>query len=170
MPSSLGLTVSLLAVVLTAGTAAGAQDLRLVEAAERRDREAVRALIARVDVDVAQPDGATALHWAAHWDDLGTAILLMQAGADANARNELGVPPLWLAALNASPALAGALLDAGADPNASLPSGEAVLMTTARTGSAELVRALVTAGAEVNARTHWREAAPCRAVRAAARK
>ena len=24
----------------------------------------------RVDVNAAQPDGATALHWAAHWDDV----------------------------------------------------------------------------------------------------
>ena len=108
------------AVVLMSGTSAtaSAQDLRLVDAVERQDREAARVLTQRVDVNAAQADGATALHWAVHWNDLETAALLIDGGADANALNELGVAPLSLAALNASPAMAAALLGAGADPTA----------------------------------------------------
>ena len=50
---------------------AAAADLRLVDAVKRQDRAAVRTLLKQnADVKATQPDGATALHWAAHWDDL----------------------------------------------------------------------------------------------------
>ena len=140
---------------------AAAQDQRLVEAVERQDRDAVRTLLAQsVDVAAPQPDGATALHWAAHWNDLDTATMLIAAGANVNAVNELGVTPLSLSALNASPTMAEALLRAGADPNAGRPSGETVLMAGARTGSAELVRALLAAGADVQTSAHFQGQTP----------
>ena len=142
-------------------SAAAAQDQRLVEAVERQDRDAVRTLVAAsVDVDAPQPDGATPLHWAAHWNDLDTATLLIEAGATVNAVNELGVTPLSLAALNASAAMADALLGGGADPSAARPSGETVLMTAARTGNAELVRALLVAGADLQGRAHFQGQTP----------
>ena len=151
------LVVSLAAVA----SPVAAQDQRLVEAVERQDLDAARTLLAEsVDVNAPQPDGATPLHWAAHWNDLDTATLLLQAGADVNVVNELGVTPLSLAALNASAAMTDALLSAGADPNAARPSGETVLMTGARTGNAVLVRALLVAGADVHARAHFRGQTP----------
>src|SRR5436190_1474457 len=64
---------------------AGAATGLLADAAERQDRAAVRALLQQhVDVNGPQGDGTTALHWAARWDDLETARLLIQAGADVN--------------------------------------------------------------------------------------
>ena len=145
---------SLLAVCLVAGTGlveAGG-DPPLIEATKTRDTAAVHALIEQgVDVNMPQADGATALHWAAHWDDLGTATLLLESGADVHATNELGVTPLYLACQNASTAMVETLA-AGANPNATLPSGESVLMTAARTGSADAVRALLERGADPNAR------------------
>src|SRR5258706_431609 len=84
------------------GTAASA-DLRLVEAVQRRDQAATQILLKEsVDVNAAQPDGATALAWAAHWDDLQSATRLIAAGANVNAANELGVTPLMLACANGS--------------------------------------------------------------------
>ena len=146
---------SLLAVCLVAGTGlveAGG-DPPLIEATKTRDTAAVHALIEQgVDVNAPQADGATALHWAAHWDDLGTVTLLLESGADVHATNELGVTPLYLACQNASTAMVETLLAAGANPNATLPSGESVLMTAARTGSADAVRALLERGADPNAR------------------
>ena len=154
------LVVTLVVFVSIPGAAA-AQDQRLVAAVERQDRDSVRTLLAEsVDVNAPQPDGATPLHWAAHWNDLDTANLLIQAGANVNAVNELEVTPLSLAALNASPAMAHALVRAGADPNAARPSGETVLMTGARTGNAELVRALLAAGADVEPRVHFQGQSP----------
>src|SRR5438093_993099 len=83
--------------------AAATPDLRLVEALQRQDGELARMLLKRgVDVNATQPDGATALAWAAHWNDLETADLVIKAGANLNAANDLGVTPLMLAAGNGS--------------------------------------------------------------------
>ena len=142
-----------LAVVASAGPAAGQADLRLVEAARAQDAAAVRALLAQgTPVDAAQPDGATALHWAAHRDDLPIAELLIGAGADADAANELGVAPLSLACVNGSAAMVRMLLAGGADPDRARPTGVTPLMTCARTGSRDAVRELIARGADVRAR------------------
>ena len=54
----------------------------LIEAIKAQDLEAVRSLVAAgAEVNVSQGDGATALHWAAHRNDLDTANLLIEAGA-----------------------------------------------------------------------------------------
>jgi ankyrin repeat protein len=135
-----------------------AADLRLVEAVKNKDRASVKTLLEqRVDVNAAQADGATALAWAAHWNDLETADLLIRAGAKANAANEYGVTPLFLACNNHSAAMVTKLLEAGANPNAALVrTGETPLMTCARTGNAEAVRALLARGANPAAKETWR--------------
>ena len=140
-----------LLVVASLGATA-ADDLRLVDAAKRNDAPAVRTLLAQgTDVDTRQGDGATALHWAAYWDVIATADVLLQAGASATAANDLGVTPLWLACVNGSTAMVERLLAAGADASVALPSGETMLMTATRTGSANIVRQLLARGADVNA-------------------
>ena len=136
---SVGPILLLAAVVLVSTTTvrAAANDARVVDVAERQDVEALRALIADgADVNVAQADGATALQWAAHWDDLNTVNLLLDAGADANANaaNDLGVTALMLACENGSALVVERLLEAEADPNATVSTGESVLMRAARTG------------------------------------
>ena len=148
------LTAGLVLVALTTGpgmAAASTGDLRLVDAAEQRDIRAVRALVENVDVNASQPDGATALHWAVHWDDREAVDLLLDAGADVNATNEYGVSPLALAALNGSATVMERLITAGADVNHALPSGETILMTAARTGNVNAVRALLKDGASIDA-------------------
>ena len=101
-------------------------------------------------------EGMTALHWAAHWDDLDTAKLLLRAGANARAANRYGVTPLHEAATLGSAAMIETLLKAGADPNAAFGEGETPLMTAARTGSVDAVKMLLTFGATVNARETYR--------------
>jgi len=149
------------AVALAAllGTAAGAAagDLRLIDAVKARDVDAVRGLLKAQpapDVNAAAGDGATALHWAAHRDDLAIADLLIRAGARASVANDAGATPLHLACTNRSAAMVERLLDAGANPNAALLNGETVLMTCARTGDAGAVTALLRRGAAVDAREH----------------
>ena len=136
-----------------ASLAAASGDLRLVEAVAKQDKEEVRSLLKQhLDVNTPQADGATALHWAAHWDDLETAELLIRAGAKVNVRNDYGATPLSLACTNGNAAVVGRLLTAGANPNTALPSGETALMRCARTGSAEAVKSLLAHGADVNAK------------------
>src|SRR5437764_450288 len=153
-------TVCLAVLVMTSSaiTAAATADLRLIEAVKNRDVESVRALLqerpARIDVNAAQGDGAPALHWAAHRDDLAIADLLIRAGARANVANDLGATPLHLACTNRSAAMVERLLAAGADARATLLNGETALMTCARAGDAGAVKALLAHGADVNAKEH----------------
>ena len=128
-------------------------DLRVVEAARARNVAAVRALIeAKADVNQPQPDGATALAWAAHWDDVEMAGALLAAGADANLANEYGVTPLELACGKGSVAMVAKLLAGKADPNKAQWNGTTPLMSCARTGSVGAVEALLKAGASPDAR------------------
>ena len=144
--------VLLVAFWALGATAVAAQDLRLVTAAAGQDRDAALALLNEgVDVNLARPDGATALLWAAHWDDVELVERLLRAGADVNAADDHGVTPLERAAENASVAAVEKLLAAGADVNARQTSGLTALMTAARTGSVDVVQALLRGGADVNA-------------------
>jgi len=140
------------AILLSVSCPAASLDSRLTEAVKHQDKTAVRTLLAsRADVNAAEDDGATALQWAAHWDDLETADLLLRAGANVNAANVLGITPLSLACTNGSATMVGKLLAAGAQPDLAPPTGETPLMTCARSGSVEAVRALLAHGANVNA-------------------
>ena len=142
-----------LVFLLGGGNLAAASDLGLAEAVKKGDKEATRSLLGQknVDVNAAQSDGATALHWAVHWDDLETAELLIRAGANVNAANDYGATPLWLASSNGNAATVKKLLQAGANPNAALRLGETPLMAAAGSiGSVEIVKLLLAAGADVN--------------------
>ena len=133
-------------------------DLSLIAAVKEQDKEAVaRLLEQKADVDAAQPDGATALHWAVHRDDLDAVKLLIEAGANVEATNDFGVTPLSLACTNANAATIEALLEAGADVNHALFTGETPLMTAARTGDVKSVEALLQYEADVNAKEPVRE-------------
>ena len=132
---------------------APAPDLRLIDAVRSQDRARSFALIKQgVDVNAPQPDGATALHWAVHWEDAGLVDSLLAAKANANAINDLGVTPVVMAATSGNGVLIEKLLAAGADANASLESGETALMLASRAGSVAGVTALLANGARVNAR------------------
>ena len=150
------LTVILIGTALAASGYAAAADA--ADAAQNRDTGALRSLIEqRVNVNAPQPDGTTALHWAAHWNDLDAVNLLLRAGADAKTANRYGATPLSEAAALGNAAMIEALLKAGADPKTlTTPDGETVLMTAARAGNAEAVRILLDHGADVNARENYK--------------
>ncbi|PAW83546.1 MAG: hypothetical protein B9S33_13635 [Pedosphaera sp. Tous-C6FEB] len=124
----------------------------LADAAERADWPRVQRLLADKSLArSAQPDGTTALHWAAYHNDVQTVKLLLAAGADAKATNHFGVPPLALACVNGDEGIVTALLAAGAEANTTLRGGESVLHTAARTGRPGPVRVLLARGAKVDA-------------------
>ncbi|HXE63814.1 MAG TPA: ankyrin repeat domain-containing protein [Bryobacteraceae bacterium] len=135
------------------GMSAGATELPgLADAAEQGDWATVRELLRTGSGgNATQPDGTTALHWAAYRDDIDTAALLIKAGANVNAVNVYGMPPLAQACRNGSAAMVKLLLDAGADVNARLKGGETVLMLAARSGEAEAVQMLLSRHADPNA-------------------
>ena len=151
------ITRLLAGLVLIGATAAQAATSEVADAAMRGDREAVRAALARkADVNAAQVDGTTALHWAVERDDGELAELLLTAGARVSARTREGVTPLQLAAINGSGRMIGRLIRSGADPNAPLtPAGDTALMLAARTGKTDAVRLLIESRADVNAKENW---------------
>jgi ankyrin repeat protein len=133
----------------------------VADAAARGDRTAVQALIAKkADVNAAQGDGATALHWAAFKGDRQMAEMLVSAGAKAAVANRNGSTPLWLAAINGDAPMIALLLRAGADANEKLPLGRSPLMIAARTGNVDAIKALLEGGADVNAKDTQRGTTP----------
>ena len=120
--------------------------------------QALRALINQhADVNAAQPDGTTALHWAAHWNDAAAVDLLLRAGANAKAANRYGATPLSEAVVSGSAAMIEALLKAGASPETlASEDGETVLMTASRAGNVAAVKILLDRGANVNAKEKYK--------------
>src|SRR5262245_35588620 len=154
------------ALVLIAALAAGAAALTaqskspVADAAERRDAASVQALVAKgADVNAAQGDGMTALHWSAMNGDLKTMNVLLIAGATPDPLTRIGrYTPLHLASSKGQAAVVARLLDAGASSRAATSTGVQPIHLAAEAGSAEAVKALLDHGADVNARddTHGR--------------
>ena len=139
--------------LLTVAGVPAAANAPLADAAEKRNQAQIQRLLGQaVDVNAAQVDGMTALHWTTLHDDLETARLLVEAGADVTVTNRYAVTPLTLACTNGNGPLVELLLEAGADPNTIAPGGETVLMTAARTGRLGPVTALLARGADVHAK------------------
>jgi ankyrin repeat protein len=143
----------MVSVLSVTSFAASTSDLRLVDAVRNRNNDAMHALLKQhADLNAAEGDGSTALHWAANWDDLDTVDLLIRAGANVNAANDLGVTPLFLASANGNAAMVKRLLVARANPNTAAATGVSPLLKAARSGNVDAVEALLAHGADVNAK------------------
>jgi len=144
-------------VSTTAMLRAAGPDLRLLDAAKANNHASAVALLAqKVDVNAAEPDGTTALHWAIHNNDLDLARRLIRSGADVKAKNQFGATPLSEAAIVGDTAMLTNLIEGGADVNAVNADGQTALMAVARTGNVESARLLISHGANVNAHELWR--------------
>ena len=130
----------------------------VADAAMQGDKEAVRTLLKQAaDVDAAQGDGMTALHWAAMKGDAEMAQMLMYAGANVKATTRLGsYTPLFLASQAGHADVMEALIKGGADPKAADPAGTTPLMVAAASGSTEAVQVLLNHDVDVNAKESLR--------------
>src|SRR5213083_3110434 len=110
--TALGATV--LSALLYAAPAAPVAD-----AAMQGNKDAVRLLLKQAaDVNAAQGDGMTALHWAAMNDDAELAQTLLYAGASVRATTRIGAySPLYMAAKSGHAPVIDILLTSGANPN-----------------------------------------------------
>ena len=145
-----------LAILLATGALGAGADAKLSQAVKAGDKAAVQTLLQqRVDVNAAEADGTTALHWAVRNDDADLIDRLIRAGANVKTANRYGVTPLYLACVNGNAAVIERLLKAGADANAVSSEGETALMTAARTGTVDAVKVLLANVADVNAKESW---------------
>ena len=141
------------ALAFAAVLAAAGHDALLIEAVKADDAAGLRALLDRgVDANARQPDGATALAWAAMRSNAETAAALLEEGADPNLANDLGIGPLAIAIQNGARDIVRLLLERGADPNHARENGETPLMAAARLGQTDVVEMLLDRGADPNAR------------------
>jgi len=126
----------------------------VANAAMTGDREGVRAFLKKgLDVNEAQGDGTTALHWAAMKGDADLAQMLIYAGANVRATTRLGAyTPLYLAAKGGHSGVVAALLAAGADAKALTSNGTTPLMIAAASGDTRTITSLVENGADINAK------------------
>jgi ankyrin repeat protein len=126
----------------------------LSDAARAGNWERVRALVTGgltgEAVNGSDSDGTRPLHWAVRADEVEVVDLLLKAGADAAARNRLGLTPLYLAAVNGNGPMIRRLIDHGADPNHVERTGETMLMVATRSGDADAVRAILERGVNPN--------------------
>jgi uncharacterized protein len=131
-------SLALFAVVLTG-------DVTGLEAMVSRNRSLVSLL---------STDGWTPLHLAAHFGQTDVVRVLLNKGAQVNARstNALQNMPLHAAAAGKSVTAAKLLIEHGANVNARQTGGWAPLHAAAQNGDIELARVLVENGADINVR------------------
>ena len=135
----------------------------VADAAMRADLDKVRILLkAGADVNVAQGDGMTALHWSAENRSAEMAAMLIYAGANVEAVTRIGgYTPLHLASRSGSAAIVQELLEAGANPTvASSAGGATPLHFAASASSRGSVISLLDHGAEIDARESAWEQTP----------
>jgi uncharacterized protein len=131
-----------------------AADSTVADASARGDVESVRALLKQgADVNAAQGDGMTALHWAARQGDVELTRMLLYAGANVKAATRLGsYTPLIMASRAGSTEVMDALIKAGADPKAPTSNGTTPLMLVAASGRADAVQLLLGHGVDIDAK------------------
>lgn len=160
LPLAGALFVSCLTVpapAASSGTADDRANAAIADAAEAGRNEIVWELVrGKADVNVAQSDGTTALHWAAHHGDVELVGRLLKAGAKPDVLNDYGSTPLREAAASADAAIIEQLLRAGAKPDLGNAEGETPLMLAARSDNVKAARLLINAGANVNAVERFR--------------
>ena len=146
------------ALCLTALLLAAPSGTSVADAAMAGDRDQVRSLLKKAeDVNAAQGDGMTALHWAAMKGDGEMAQMLIVAGANVRATTRIGsYTPLYLAAQQGSAAVIEAVVKAGGDPKAVTVNGTTPLMVAATSGRVDAVTVLVDHGADLNAKDTYR--------------
>ena len=133
----------------------GAPTLDVFEAASLGDVERLRELLDG-DPSLAtafSADGFTALHFPAFFGGVEAARVLLERGADVDARGRgwMTGTPLSSAASGGHGDVARLLLDAGADPNARQASGWTPLHSAAHNGDLEMVELLLARGADATA-------------------
>ena len=147
------LAVGIQAPVWAAGT--------LIDATKANDSAGALELVKnKADVNAAESDGTTPLHYAVYHDDVPLVESLLKAGAKPSVANKYGSTPLLEAAVRGNPVVIEKLLKAGADTNQGNADGQTALLIVSRTSNVTAAKLLISHGANVNVTEHWHEQTP----------
>ena len=148
------LTATMILIAAVGAAQAASADLAAVIKSDDRDA-ALKLIQAGADVNQAQADGTTALHWAVYRVDPDLVKALLARGARPNATNRFGSSPLAEAATLGDAGIVKLLLAAGATADLKNADGETPLLLAAHAGAVPVAELLVRHGADVNAREQW---------------
>src|SRR5215813_915894 len=138
-------------LILIALPAAAADTAALFDAIRAGDTAYIKAHVTKSELEARDDRGSTPLMHAAAFGNLNTLKLLLDAGADVRARNDMDATALLWAA--ADPEKARLLIERGADVTAASKQGRTPLMVAAaRKGGAPIVELLLAKGADVHAK------------------
>src|SRR5258708_54720 len=124
---------------------------RFYQAIRNDDLSTLRALLKTSDANLKDQKETTPLMYAAAFGSVDAMKILLDAGADVNAKNALSVSPLlWCAGDLEKVRL---LVSKGADVNARSKQGQtSLLIAASHDGASEIVKLLLDRGADVSAR------------------
>ena len=144
--------LSLIVVAALSGSLGAQSRAPIADAAQAKDTATIRKLIKEGgDVNAAQGDGMTALHYAALNGDAELAQTLLYAGANVGAKTRIGgYTPLHLAAQVGNANVIAPLVAAGSQVSSLTGTGATALMHAAHSGNADAVRILIENGADPN--------------------
>ncbi len=152
MNKTIARACAVLVAVSLVGSLHAAATSPIADAAMAKDAAAVKKLLKDGgDVNAAQGDGMTALHWAALNGDADLVSMLLHAGAHVGAKTRIGgYTPLHLVAQVGNSAVIAPLIAAGAPVSAATTTGATALMQASHAGSTDSVRMLIENGADPN--------------------
>ncbi|CCQ73560.1 ankyrin repeat domain-containing protein [Magnetospira sp. QH-2] len=131
---------------------------RQMYAASPAQLATVKSLLAQgVEVNATDPDGRTALHWAAWLHYPKIAALLLAAGAEVKARDHRGWTPLHWAMIGSQPQVPAILIDHGAPVEAQNEKGATPLHLAAQYGHTHPMKPIVQQGVTPDPRDHLGE-------------
>lgn len=139
--------------VLASGACSAKPTRPIGAAAVANAADRVRELLADGHpADEADEDGVTPLMWAARYNALQAMAVLLDSGADVNARDSNHRwTPLLHAIHRQQPEAVALLLERGADPNLATPNGVTPLMMAADDPRPAMVKVLLEYGADPHA-------------------
>jgi len=131
---------------------AGAEMPDVYTAIAAGNREMVESYLNGVhNVDEKDRDGLTMLHWAAKYDRMAIAKLLLARGAEVNAKDKNRLTPLHNAVCIVSITMTGFLMSNGADVKAIGYKGRTLLHIASAESQLRVMKLLISKGADVQA-------------------
>jgi len=130
----------------------------LYEVACKGDKGLLESAIKKgIEINARGQGGYTALHWAAHENQKQAATLLLDAGADVNARTETnGWTALHIAAMHSNKDVSKILIDRGADLDAVNNNNRKTPLVVAQfNGDLDFAAFLLDSGAKFDSRDRW---------------